>query len=111
MNGESVTDLILRAVAALRERQEIPDVESPQIVVSRIPGDGVVTFHSNVGQALTATRSDDNGPALSPHVVASLVASYLAEVVDAVPAYHDIASVTATEDGSLTITLRTPEKP
>lgn len=108
MNDAAVTDLILRAVAAMRERGELPEVETPKISVSRVSREGVARFQSNVGQALAIAQTGDL-PHLTPQALASAVADYLREVVDLVPAYHDVAMVESSDDGSLTITLRDPK--
>ncbi len=105
MDGESVTDLILRAVAAMRERGELPEIEAPSIVVVHAMSAGAKTFRANVGQALAAAQTDEQ-TRLSAQALAHAVADYLREVVDLVPAYHEVAAVTSTDDGSLIITLR-----
>ncbi len=104
MDEESVADLILRAVAAMREHGDLPEVETPRITISRVSS-GAATFRANVGQALAAAKIGDQS-SLGPLTLASAVADYLRDVVDLVPAYHDVASVTSTDDGSILITLR-----
>lgn len=106
MNSDSVRDLILRAVAALRERGELPEVERPQISVARVAGDGPAVYRSNLGVALAEAMAGDAQPAANPYRLAVSVVEYLSEVVELVPAYHDVQSVTAAEDGSITVTLR-----
>jgi hypothetical protein len=108
MDGESVTDLILRAVAAMRERDELPAIDAPQITVLRVPDSMGETFHANVGQAL-AVAQVSAPPRLSAQALASAVAEYLRDVIDLVPAYHNIAAVASTDDGTLIITLRSAE--
>ena len=110
MNSASVTDLILRSIAAMRERGELPEFEPPTISVARLSASDHARFRSDVGQALAASQTGDQ-PRLSPQKLASAIADYLREVVDLVPAYRDVASVEASDDGSLTITLRGPETP
>jgi hypothetical protein len=110
MNGASVTDLLLRSIAAMRERGELPEFEPPMISVARLTGSDPARFHCNAGQALAAGQTGDQ-PRLSPQDLAHTIANYLREVVDLVPAYHDVAAVEASDDGSLTITLRGPETP
>lgn len=105
MDGESVTDLILRGVAALRERGEFPEVETPSITIARVTDSGSETYYSNVGQAL-ATAQIGEQPRQSAQAFARALADYLREVVDLVPAYRDVAAVTSTDNGSLIITLR-----
>lgn len=107
MNGASVTDLILRSIAAMRERGDLPEFEPPTISVARLSGSDPARFRSDVGQALAASQTGDQRQ--SPRELASAIAEYLREVADLVPAYHDVASVEASDDGSLTITLRGPE--
>jgi hypothetical protein len=68
-------------------------------------------FRANVGQALAAGSQDQRASAANPKALAAIVASYLVEVVDIVPAYRDVASVTSADDGSLTIVLRGLETP
>ncbi len=110
MNGEAVTDLILRAIAAMRERGDLPEVETPRITVTAVSGVNAETFRSNVGQALAAAQTGEH-PLMSPHTLATTIADYLSEVVDLVPAYHDVASVRALDDGTLIITLRSSTNP
>lgn len=110
MNGEAVTDLILRAIAVMRERGEFPEMETPKITVARLTNASVETFHSNAGQAIAAAQTGEQ-PHPSAQALARAVADYLREVVDLVPAYHEVASVTSTDDGSLIITLRGAETP
>lgn len=105
MDGETVSDIILRGIASMREHGDLPEIESPRIVIMRTSLGGSSTFIANVGQALAAALTSDQPP-LSPRAIASSITEYLREVVELVPAYHDIASVTSTEDGSILITLR-----
>ncbi len=108
MDSESVADLILRAVAAMREHGELPEFETPRITIARVNGSGAPAFRSNVGQALASAQTGAQPPQ-SARALAVAIAGYLREVVDLVPAYHDVALVTSSSDGSLTITLRGPE--
>lgn len=108
MNDEMVTDLILRAIAAMGERGDLPAFEPPTISVWRVTNGDAARFRSNVGEALAAAQTGEQ-PRLSPQALASAVAGYLREVVDLVPAYHEVASVESSGDGSLTITLHGPE--
>lgn len=105
MDGESVSAIILRAIASMREHGDLPEIESPRILITRTSLGGSTAFIASVGQALAAALLRDQ-PSPSPRALASSVAEYLREVVELVPAYHEIASVTSTEDGSVIITLR-----
>lgn len=106
MNSDSVRDLIMRAVAALRERGELPEVERPQISVARVAGEGPAVYRSNLGVALAKAVTGDAQPAANPYRLAVSVVEYLSEVIELVPAYHDVLAITAAEDGSVTVTLR-----
>ena len=44
MNGASVTDLILRSIAAMRERGDLPEFEPPTISVARLSGSDPARF-------------------------------------------------------------------
>jgi hypothetical protein len=103
MDGEAVTDLILRAIAAMRERGDIPPMDAPQITVRRITGASTCAYHANIGQALAASQTTQDS--LPPEALGASVATYLAEVADLVPAYHDVAAIELVEGGAILITL------
>jgi hypothetical protein len=99
MDGAAVTDLILRAIAALRERGELPEVEHPSVTVTRLASE-TLAYRSNAGAAIAAAQPDDRQSARD---LAHAIAAYLAEVVDLVPAYHEVRAIMPADDGTITI--------
>lgn len=105
MDGAAVTDMILRAVAALREQGELPEMEPPRISVTQVTNSTGLAYHANIGPALAEAQTAQSN-ALTAENLARRVADYLEEVVDLVPAYHDIAAIALAPNGSLIITMR-----
>lgn len=109
MDGAAVTDMILRSVAAMRERGELPEMDAPRLALIHEHGPAGESYRCDIGYALASalTSRDNSTP---PDELAGRVATYLQEVADLVPAYRDIASVQLDSDGALVVTMR-PHKP
>ncbi|HEX9035596.1 MAG TPA: hypothetical protein VF808_01245 [Ktedonobacterales bacterium] len=103
MDGEIVADLILRAIAALREHGELAAADTPPLTLTRLDLPGQIVYRSNAGVALSAELSDR---ANAPFELAAKLAAYLRDVIDTVPAYHDVQAVEAEHNGNLLISLR-----
>lgn len=99
MDDAAVKDLILRAIAAMRERGELPEFEHPNVTVTRLASE-TLAYRSNVGAAIADAQPDDRQSARD---LAHAIAAYIAEVVDLVPAYHDVRAITPADDGTITI--------
>lgn len=103
MDSEAVADLILRAVAAMRERGDLPDVENPLLTITQLRSEGLPLYRSNAGAALFAAQQNVRPTAAE---FAEAIAAYLREVVDLVPAYSDVRLISPDQDGGIVITLR-----
>lgn len=104
MDGEAITDLILRAIAAMRERGELPTMEAPRLTVIPVKGKRADAYRANIGEALAAAQTDP-GAHQAPVALGTAVANYLSEVVDLVPAYRDVAAIELAENGDVLISL------
>lgn len=98
-------DIILRALAALRERNTLPSVDLPSVALAPLAGTSGYRTHIASEIAMAADAAEiEHRPA---EALAALIASYLAEVVDLVPAYSEIARVESASDGDILLYLRT----
>ncbi len=97
-------DVIQRALAALRERNIIPSVDLPQVTFTPLEGASGYVTRIAVELAQAAEKADI--PNVSAAALADALATYLAEVVDLVPAYSDLAHIETAGDGAIHIYLR-----
>lgn len=97
-------DIIQRALASLRERNALPSVDLPPITLVPLEGERGYLTRIAVDLALAAEAADI--PDVSADALARTLATYLAEVVDLVPAYSDIARVEFAGDGAILLYLR-----
>ncbi|MGH2502509.1 MAG: hypothetical protein ACRDID_08340 [Ktedonobacterales bacterium] len=97
-------DVILRALASLRERNALPSVDLPPVtLIPLAAGRGYRTRVAiEIAQAADAAEIEHR----PVDALASLIASYLAETVDLVPAYSAIARVEPAADGEIALYLR-----
>ncbi len=111
MTEQLARDALARALAALRERGTLPQVDIPPLTLT--PLDEGIGYRSTIGSDLAAevaaavaagTLPDDG--ATTADTLAQIIARYLAEVVDLVPAYSGIARITAAPDGAVHFYLR-----
>lgn len=97
-------DIILRALAALRERNALPSVDLPPVALTPLaeaPG-----YRTRVINAIVAAADAAEIEHRPVEALATLLANYLAEVVDLVPAYSEIARVERADDGEILLYLR-----
>ena len=104
MSESLARDVILRALAALRERNIIPSVDIPTITL--VPLDGVSGYQTRISIELAEAAEAANIPDVSSEALANSIATYLDEVVNVVPAYAEIAHVAAIGAGIIHIYLR-----
>ena len=99
-----VSDVVTRALAALRERNLLPSVDLPPVTLVPLEGEhGYLTrIAVEVAQA-AETQDIEHRPA---DALAANIARYLAETVDLVPAYSIIAHVESDDAGAIRIYLR-----
>ncbi len=98
-------DVILRALASLRERNALPSVDLPPVTLLPLAaGRGYRTRVAiEIADAADAAEIEHR----PVETLAASIASYLAETVDLVPAYHVIARVETAETGEITLYLNT----
>src|SRR5487761_2334432 len=109
MNEALTRDVIMRAMASLRERGILPSVDLPPVILvplagESLPGERVYVTHIAVNLAQAAENADL--PNAQPAALATILASYLAEVVDLVPAYSDIHHVESDSAGAIYLYVR-----
>lgn len=109
MTEELARDVVLRALAALRERNALPSVDLPTITLVPLEdGRGYVT---RVAVELALAAEAAGLEPVYPEALAGIIARYLAELVDLVPAYSDIARVEPASEGAILLYLREEEAP
>lgn len=97
-------DVLARALAALRERNALPSVDLPPVTLLPLEGERGYCTRVAIELAQAADAADiEHRPT---EALAAIIASYLAETVDLVPAYSAIARVEPTSDGLISIYLR-----
>ncbi|HEX2348082.1 MAG TPA: hypothetical protein VHI51_06540 [Ktedonobacterales bacterium] len=97
-------DVILRALASLRERNALPSVDLPPVTLLPLAvGRG---YRTRVAIEIASAADAAEIEHRPVEALASSIASYLAETVDLVPAYHVIARVETAGDGKITLYLR-----
>ena len=97
-------DIILRALAALRERNALPSIDLPPVALaplSEAPG-----YRTRVAREIAAAADAAEIEHRPIEALATLIANYLAEVVDLVPAYTEIARVESDDGGDILLFLR-----
>jgi hypothetical protein len=99
-----VGDVVARALAALRERNLLPSVDLPPVILVPLEGEHGYLTRIAIEVAQAAEAQDiEHGPA---NALAANIARYLAETVDLVPAYSVIARVEPDDTGVIHIYLR-----
>lgn len=99
-----VRDVILRAMASLRERNALPSVDLPPVTLISLEGERGFLTRVAVELALAATSAGET--TIYPEALAASIATYLSEMVDLVPAYSVIARVEPASEGAIRIYLR-----
>lgn len=98
-------DVILRAIAALRERNIVPSVDLPAIIL--VPLENGRGYQTRIAIELAEAALVAEIPDVSAEALATSIATYLDEIVGVVPAYEEIAHVTTAGAGVIHIYLRT----
>lgn len=100
-------DVIARGLAALRERNALPSVDLPAVTLFPLEdGQDRRGYLSRVALEIAQAADTADIEHKSPEALATIIASYLAETVDLVPAYSAIARVEPTGGGVIRILLR-----
>ncbi len=99
-----VRDVILRALASLRERNALPSVDLPTVTL--LPLEGERGYLSRVAVELALAAEAADLPNVRAEALAATIASYLAETVDLVPAYSEIERVEPLSGGLIRFALR-----
>ncbi|HEY7849471.1 MAG TPA: hypothetical protein VIC27_05360 [Ktedonobacterales bacterium] len=99
-----VRDVILRALAALRERNALPSVDLPQVTLLPLEDARGYLTRVAVEMALAAAAADIEN--VYPEALAATISTYLAETVDLVPAYSVIERIEPASEGVIRIYLR-----
>lgn len=104
MSETLVRDVLLRALASLRERNLLPSVDLPVITLVPLPDATGYTTAVAVDLAQAAEAADLEP--ITAATAAARIARYLDETVQLVPAYSEITRVVADSEGALLIYLR-----
>jgi hypothetical protein len=97
-------DVILRALASLRERNALPSVDLPPVTLLPLAAERGYRTRVAIEIAQAADAAEiEHRPV---ETLADIIASYLAETVDLVPAYSVIARVEPAADGEIALYLR-----
>lgn len=97
MDETLARDIIRRALASLRERNALPSVDLPPVILT--PLEGGRGYLTRVALDLAQAAEAADIPNVSVDALARTLGSYLAEVVDLVPAYGAISHVEVASDG------------
>lgn len=97
-------DVILRALASLRERNALPSVDLPPVTLIPLAKERGYRTRVAIEIAQAADAAEiEHRPA---EALAASIASYLAETVDLVPAYSAIVRVEPADAGEIALYLR-----
>lgn len=104
MTEALVRDVIMRALASLRERNALPSVDLPAVTL--LPLEGERGYLSRVAIELALAAEAADLPNVRAEALATTIANYLAETVDLVPAYSEIERVESISGGLIRFILR-----
>lgn len=104
MVEDLVRDVIARALASLRERNALPSVDLPLVTLFPLEGERGYLTRVAVEIALAAEAAGHEN--IYPEALATIIAGYLTETVDLVPAYSAITRVEPASEGAIRIYLR-----
>ncbi len=104
MTEQLVRDVVLRALAALRERNALPSVDLPQVTL--IPLEDAPGYLTRVAAEVALAAQAQGIEHVYPEALAITLATYLTETVDLVPAYGEIARIEPASEGAIRIYLR-----
>lgn len=105
MIRDTIRDIIARAVAALREQGEIPNVELPAFDVERPQVAAHGDYATNVAMKLAAAAKTA-GQKVNPRALGESIAARIRETVALVPAYDLVESVEVAGPGFINIRLK-----
>src|SRR5690349_11806093 len=105
MIRDTIRDIIARTVAALRERDEIPNVELPAFDVERPQVAAHGDYATNVAMKLAAAAKAA-GQKVNPRALAESIAAHIRETVALVPAYDLVETVEVAGPGFINIRLK-----
>ncbi|HEX8982830.1 MAG TPA: hypothetical protein VF792_08680 [Ktedonobacterales bacterium] len=104
MDEQVVRDVVMRALATLREWNALPSVDLPPVALAPLAGAHGYETRVVIEMAQAAQAADIEN--VSAEAYAAKLAAYLSETVDLVPAYSEIARVEAADEGLIRIYLR-----
>ena len=104
MTEELAREVIMRALASLRERNIVPSVDLPTVTL--IPMEGERGYLTRIAIELAEAATAADIPDVSAERLAASLAAYLDEVISVVPAYEAIARVSAADAGVIHVYLR-----
>ncbi len=104
MDEQLVRDVVMRALATLREWNVLPSVDLPPVVLAPLAGAHGYETRVAIEMAQAAQAADMEN--VSAEAYAAKLAAYLTETVDLVPAYSEITRVEAVNRGLIRIYLR-----
>ncbi|MDE3229960.1 MAG: hypothetical protein KGO05_08750 [Chloroflexota bacterium] len=104
MSEELTREVIMRALASLRERNIVPSVDLPAVIF--IPLEDEPGYQTRIAIDLAEAAAAADIPDVSAERLATSLATYLDEVVNVVPAYETIARVINAGGGVIRIYLR-----
>lgn len=105
MIRETLRDIITRAVAALREAEQLPNVEVPTFDVERTQLAEHGDYFTNVAMKL-ASAAKGTGTKVNPRALAETIAARIRETVEIVPAYDLVETVEVAGPGFINLRLR-----
>ncbi len=104
MDEQLVRDVVMRALATLREWNALPSVDLPPVTLATLASANGYETRVVIEMAQAAQAADIEN--VSAEAYAAKLAAYLTETVDLVPAYSEITRVEAVDDGLIRIYLR-----
>jgi hypothetical protein len=104
MTDELVRDVIVRALASLRERNALPSVDLPPVTL--VPLEGGRGYLTRVAVEVALAAEAQGIENIYPEALATTISTYLTETVDLVPAYSEIARIEPASEGVIRIYLR-----
>jgi hypothetical protein len=108
MTDELVRDVIVRALASLRERNALPSVDLPPVILVPLEDEltGKRGYLTRVAVEVALAAEAQGIENIYPEALAITISTYLAETVDLVPAYSEIARIEPASEGVIRIYLR-----
>ena len=105
MIRDLIRDIVAKSVAALREADELPDIEVPPFDIERPQIAAHGDYATNVAMKLAAAAKAA-GQKANPRAVAEAIAARMRETVELVPAYDLISAVEVAGPGFINMRLK-----